>query len=107
MSLIHRVLQRIMGFVASLVCACPGIILVVGALFAAASIWIVVTRFNVVNNTSDLLSDKLASKKYYDELKNDFGSDYRYIVLIQSSDPVQNRGGAEDGGASPGTLTAA
>jgi uncharacterized protein len=93
-----------MGLVARLVCACPGVILAIGVLFAAASIWIVVTRFNVVNNTSDLLSDKLASKKYYDELKNDFGSDYRYIVLIQSSDPVQNRRAADEIGTYLETL---
>jgi uncharacterized protein len=98
MSLIHRVLQRIMGLVARLVCAYPGIILAVGVLFAAASIWVVATRFNVVNNTSDLLSEKMASKRYYDELKNEFGSDYRFIVLIQSPDPVQNRRAADEVG---------
>jgi hopanoid biosynthesis associated RND transporter like protein HpnN len=96
MSLIHRVLQRIMGFAARLVCAYPGVIVTVGALFAAACIWVVVTRFNVVNNTTDLLSDKIASKRYYDELRHDFGSDYRFIVLIQSPDPVQNRRAADE-----------
>src|SRR5580698_4253983 len=98
MSLIHRVLQRIMGAVARLVCACPGVIVTVGVLLAAASIFIVCTRWNVLNNTNDLLSEKIASKRYYDELKKDFGSDYRYIVLIQSSDPAQNRRAADDVG---------
>src|SRR5271156_3130569 len=98
MSLIHRVLQRIMGAVARLVCVCPGVIVTVGVLLAAVSIFIVVTRWNVVNNTSDLLSEKMPAKKYYDELKADFGSDYRYIVLIQSADPVQNRRAADDVG---------
>jgi hopanoid biosynthesis associated RND transporter like protein HpnN len=93
-----------MGAVARLVCACPGIIVTVGVLLAAASIWIVATRFNVVNNTNDLLSPKLPSKKYYDELKNDFGSDYRFIVLIQSPDPVQNRRAADEIGAYLETL---
>jgi len=96
MSLIHRVLQRIMGFVARLVCAYPGVIVTVGALLAAASIGIVVTRFNVVNNTSDLLSDKFESKKNYNELVRDFGSDYRFIVLIQSPDVAQNRRAADE-----------
>jgi hopanoid biosynthesis associated RND transporter like protein HpnN len=104
MSLIHRVLQRIMGAVARLVCAYPGIIVLVGALFAVISIGIVATRFNVVNNTSDLLSEKVASKRYYTELKNEFGSDYRYIVLIQSPDPVQNRAAADDVGVYLATL---
>jgi hopanoid biosynthesis associated RND transporter like protein HpnN len=85
-----------MGSVARLVCACPGVIVIVGVLLAAASIWIVVTRFNVVNNTTDLLSDKIASKRYYNELKKDFGSDYRFIVLIQSPDPSQNRRAADE-----------
>jgi len=98
MSIIHRILQRIMGFVARLVCARPGVIVSLGVLFAAASIWIVVARFNVVNNTSDLLSDKLPAKKYYDELKSDFGSDYRFIVLIKSPDPAQNRLAANEVG---------
>ena len=80
-----------MGAVARLVCACPAVIVSVGVLLAAASIWVVATRFNVVNNTSDLLSDKIASKRYYEQLTKDFGSDYRFIVLIQSPDPVQNR----------------
>jgi hypothetical protein len=98
MLLIHRVLQRIMGAVARLVCAYPGAIVAVGALFAAASIWVVVIRFNVVNNTSDLLSDKFESKKNYNELLRDFGSDYRFIVLIQSPDAAQNRRAADEVG---------
>jgi len=93
-----------MGAVARLVCAYPGVIVTVGVLLAAASIWIVATRFNVVNNTNDLLSPKLPSKKYYDELKNDFGSDYRFIVLIQSPDPVQNRRAADEIGTYLETL---
>lgn len=85
-----------MGAVARLVCACPGVIVTVGVLLAAASTFVVCTRWNVLNNTNDLLSDKIASKRYYDELKKDFGSDYRYIVLIQSSDPAQNRRAADE-----------
>jgi uncharacterized protein len=104
MSLIHRILQRIMGFVARGVCACPGIIVIVGAVLALISIWIVATRFNVINNTSDLLSDKYPSKINYNELKKDFGSDYRFIVLIQSPDPVQNRTAADEVGAYLETL---
>jgi len=104
MSLIHRVLQRIMGAVARLVCVCPGLIVTVGALLAAASIWIVVTRFNVVNNTSDLLSDKYPSKQNYNELRHDFGSDYRFIVLIQSPDPAKNRLAADEIGTYLETL---
>jgi hopanoid biosynthesis associated RND transporter like protein HpnN len=104
MSLIHRVLQRIMLQVARLVCAGPGIIVTVGVLLAAASIWIVATRFTVVNNTSDLLSDKYPSKINYNELRHDFGSDYRFIVLIQSSDVAQNRLAADEVGAYLGTL---
>ncbi len=96
MSLIHRVLQRVMGQVARLVCAYPGIILTISVLLAVASSWIVATRFNVVNNTSDLLSDKYEAKRNYDQLTKDFGSDYRYIVLIQSPDPVQNRLAADE-----------
>jgi len=93
-----------MGIVARFVCACPGVIVIMGALLAAVSIWIVATRFNVVNNTDDLLSDKIASKRYYDELKRDFGSDYRFIVLIQSADPVQNRLAADEIGTYLETL---
>ncbi len=85
-----------MGIVARLVCARPRVIVAIGILLAVASSVIVINRWNVVNNTSDLLSDKVASKKYYDELKNDFGSDYRFIVLIQSDDPVQNRRAADE-----------
>ena len=85
-----------MGIVARLVCARPRVIVATGILLAVASSVIVVNSWNVVNNTSDLLSDKVASKKYYDELKNDFGSDYRFIVLIKSEDPVQNRRAADE-----------
>jgi len=87
-----------MGFVARLVCAYPGVIVTVGALFAVASIWVVAARFNVVNNTSDLLSDKYPSKINYNELVHDFGSDYRFIVLIQSPDVDQNRRAADEVG---------
>lgn len=85
-----------MGLAARLVCARPGIILVVGALFAAASLWVVVARFNVINNTSDLLSDKSPQKQDYNALVHEFGSDYRFIVLIQSPDPVKNRRAADE-----------
>jgi hopanoid biosynthesis associated RND transporter like protein HpnN len=91
MSLIHRGLQRIMGLVARLVCGRPVSILTLGLLLAAASIWVVATRFNVVNNTSNLLSDKTTAKKNYNELLRDFGSDYRFIVLIKSPDRMKNR----------------
>src|SRR5258708_3420415 len=104
MSLIHRVLQRIMGAVARLVLACPGLIVIVGTLLAAGSVWVMLERFNVVNNTSDLLSDKYPSKMNYNELKKDFGSDYRYIVLIQSDDVAQNRRAADEVGTYLQTL---
>jgi hopanoid biosynthesis associated RND transporter like protein HpnN len=104
MSLIHRFLQWIMGAAARLVCACPGIIVIVGILLAVASSYIVATRFTVVNNTSDLLSDKYPSKMNYNELKKDFGSDYRYIILIQSPDTAQNRRAADEIGAYLQTL---
>jgi len=87
-----------MGSVARLVCACPAVIVTAGVVLAAACIWIVATRFNVLNNTSDLLSDKVASQRYYHELKNDFGSDYRFIVLIQSPDVAQNHRAADEVG---------
>jgi hopanoid biosynthesis associated RND transporter like protein HpnN len=93
-----------MGAVARLVCACPGIIVIVGLVLAVASTFIVATRFTVVNNTSDLLSDKYPSKMNYNELKKDFGSDYRYVILIQSPDPVQNRRAADEIGAYLPTL---
>jgi len=96
MSLIHRVLQRLLGLVARMVLAQPLLILVTGIVFAAASIYIVSTRFNVVNNTSDLLSNKYESKITYNELLKDFGSDARFIVLIKSPDVVKNRLAADD-----------
>jgi hypothetical protein len=58
-----------MGLVARLVCARPGLILSLGIVFfAALSVWIVVTRFNVIPNTSDLLSDKSPQKQNFNEL---------------------------------------
>ena len=96
MSLIHRVLQRIMGGVARGVCARPALIVWVGVILALASIVVVATRFKVVNNTSDLLSDKYVSKQNYNELLKDFGSDSRFIVLIQSPDPAKNRAAADE-----------
>jgi len=95
MSLIHRILQRIMGLVARLVCAQPALLLGLGLLLAGASTWVVATRFTVINNTSDLLSDKFPSKKNYNEVVKEFGSDYRLIVLIQSPDPAKNRQAAD------------
>jgi len=96
MSFIHRVLQYIMGQVARVVCAVPGIIVVVGVILAMLSTFIVVTRWNVLNNTSDLLSNKYKPMQYYNELRKDFGSDYRYIILIQSDNVAQNRAAADE-----------
>ncbi|MCE0483130.1 MAG: MMPL family transporter [Methylacidiphilales bacterium] len=99
MSLIHRILQRLMGVAARLVCAFPGLILTLGILFAALGIWVVVTRFNVVNNTSDLLSDKSPQKQEYNNLVQEFGSDSRFIVFIRSPDQAKNRQAADEIGA--------
>ena len=96
MSLIHRVLQWIMGWVARFVCAFPGAILTASVILAALSIWVVLTRFDVVNDTSDLLSDKYAAKQNFNELRKDFGSDSRFIVLIKSPDPAANRKAADE-----------
>jgi hopanoid biosynthesis associated RND transporter like protein HpnN len=104
MSLIHRILQRIMLVVARVVCAQPALIVTIGVILAALGMFVVATRWNVINNTSDLLSDKYESKKTYNELKKDFGSDYRYIVLIQSPDVAQNRAAADEVGAYLQTL---
>lgn len=98
MPLIHRVLQRLMGWTARFVYAQPVAVLVVGVLFAIVSTWIVVTRFNVVNNTSDLLSNKYETKRNYNDLIKNFGSDSRFIVLIQSPDPLKNRQVADEVG---------
>jgi hypothetical protein len=96
MSIIHRVLERIMGQVARLVCAAPGIILIIGLILAAASSYVVVTRWYVLNNTSDLLSAKYKPMQYYNELRHDFGSDYRYIIYIHSDDVAQNHAAADE-----------
>ena len=93
-----------MGAVARVVCACPGIIVVAGVLLAAAASVVLLLRFNIINNTNDLLSDKIASKRNYDLLKKDFGSDYRFIVLIQSPDIAKNREAADEVGAYLQTL---
>ena len=85
-----------MGWVAQGVCARPAPVLWVGIILAVASIFVVATRFNVVNDTSDLLSDKYPSKQHYNELRKDFGSDSRFIVLIQSPDPAKNRAAADE-----------
>jgi hopanoid biosynthesis associated RND transporter like protein HpnN len=85
-----------MGGVARLVCAQPGIILGTGVVLAALSVFVLMTRFTVVNNTSNLINDKSPSKQHYNDLVRDFGSDYRFIVLIESNDPVANRKAADE-----------
>src|ERR1700761_1817532 len=96
MSFVHRGIQYIIGKDARVVCAVPGIIVVVGVILAALSTFVVVTRWNVLNNTSDLLSAKYKPMQYYNELRHDFGSDYRYIILIQSDNVAQNRAAADE-----------
>jgi hopanoid biosynthesis associated RND transporter like protein HpnN len=85
-----------LGVVARLVCARPAWVLAIGVILAATSLWITLNRFVIVNNTSDLLSDKYESKKYYNELLKEFGSDSRFIVLIKSPDAVTNRKAADE-----------
>ena len=87
-----------MGQVARLVCAFPGAIVVVSVILAALSIGVVVARFNVENDTSDLLSDKYAAKQNFNQLRKDFGSDSRFIVLIKSPDAAANRKAADEVG---------
>lgn len=95
MSIIHRVLQRLMGIVARLVCTAPVAIVTVAVILAAASIWVLATRFTVVNNSSDLLSDTSPSKQHFNELVTDFGSDSRFIILIKSDNLAANRKAAD------------
>jgi hopanoid biosynthesis associated RND transporter like protein HpnN len=85
-----------LGVIARMVCARPAWFFVLGVILAAASLWITINRFVVVNNTSDLLSDKYESKKDYNELVKEFGSDARFIVLIKSPDPITNRKAADE-----------
>jgi hopanoid biosynthesis associated RND transporter like protein HpnN len=85
-----------MGYVARLVCAVPGLIVIIGVALAVASTYVVVTRWNVLNNTSDLLSAKYKPMQYYNELRHDFGSDYRFIIMIQSDDVNQNHAAADE-----------
>ena len=96
MSLIHRLLQHIMGGVARGVCRAPRAVVAVAVVLTIISAIVVATRFKVVNNTSDLLSDKYESKRDYNELLKDFGSDSRFIVLIKSDDPAVNRKAADE-----------
>ena len=84
-----------MGGVARAVCRNPTTVLVIAVLLTLGSIFVTATRFKVVNNTSDLLSDKYESKRDYNELLKDFGSDSRFIVLIKSDDPAANRKAAD------------
>ena len=98
MSFVHRQLQQALGLIARLVCARPRLILIVALILSALSIWVLTTRFKLINNTSDLLSDKVESKRNYDQLLKDFGSDYRFIVMVKSPDPMKNRQAANDVG---------
>jgi hopanoid biosynthesis associated RND transporter like protein HpnN len=95
MSIIHRFLQRAMGMVARMVCAAPVTIVLVSILLAGAGVFLLLTRFSVVNNTSDLLSDNSKSKLSYNELVKDFGSDSRFIILIKGDDVQENRQAAD------------
>ena len=64
MSLIHRILQRIMGIGRPAWSApAPESSCDLGWFLPPLSIWVVATRFVVINNTSDLLSPKTESKK--------------------------------------------
>ena len=96
MSLIHRLLQHIMGGVARCVCRVPLAVVVGAVVLTLLSAVVVATQFKVVNNTSDLLSDKYESKRDYNELLKDFGSDSRFIVLIKSDDVAANRKAADE-----------
>jgi len=84
-----------MGLVARMVCAAPVAIVILAVLLAGASVWVLCTKFSVVNNTSDLVSSNSVSKQSYNELVDDFGSDSRFIILIKSDDPVKNRQAAD------------
>jgi hopanoid biosynthesis associated RND transporter like protein HpnN len=95
MSIIHRILQRAMGLVARMVAAAPLTILLVAIVLAGGAVFILATRFAVMNNTSDLLSDKSASKATYNEFLKEFGTDSRFIILIKGDDPAQNRQAAD------------
>ena len=84
-----------MGLVARMVAAAPLTILLVAILLAGGAVFVLATRFAVMNNTSDLLSDKSASKATYNEFLQEFGTDSRFIILIKGDDPEKNRQAAD------------
>jgi hypothetical protein len=88
-------LQRAMGLVARIVAAAPLTILLVAIVLAGGATYVLATRFAVMNNTSDLLSDKSASKATYNEFLKEFGTDSRFIILIKGDDPAKNRQAAD------------
>ena len=95
MSIIHRILQRTMGVVARMVSAAPLAILLVAIALAVCAVYVLATRFEVKNNTSDLLSDNSPWKKSYDQFLQEFGTDSRFIILIKGDDPAKNRAAAD------------
>jgi hopanoid biosynthesis associated RND transporter like protein HpnN len=84
-----------MGLVARMVAAAPLTILLVAIVLAGGAVFVLATRFAVMNNTSDLLSDKSASKATYNEFLKEFGTDSRFIILIKGDDPAKNRQAAD------------
>ncbi len=84
-----------MGLVARMVAAAPLTILLVAIALAGGAVFVLATRFAVMNNTSDLLSDNSASKKTYNDFLKEFGTDSRFIILIKGDDPEKNRQAAD------------
>ncbi len=105
MSLFHRLLQRLMTATAFLVCSAPGTIVTISILMAGLGLYMIATRFDVVNDTSDLLSDAYPQKQDFNHLTTEFGSDARFLVLIQAKDTETKRRLADEVGAYLQTLT--
>ena len=74
--------------VARLACAFPGTILTVALVLTVIGATIAGLRWNVVNNTSDLLSDKVASKHVLQSAQAGF----RQRLPLHRPDPVAGRG---------------
>ncbi len=74
-------------------CRWASLIVVISLILGAAGAYECIFHFDVASDTSDLLSNKSPQKQDFNKLEEDFGSDARFIVLIQSYpvDVAKNR----------------
>ncbi|QSR88868.1 MMPL family transporter [Methylacidiphilum caldifontis] len=84
-------LENFLAWVLKKTCLHCRIVILFFLVLTAFSLWILSTRFKVINDTNALIRKDSPIHKYYLEYRKEFGVAEDYVVVIHGADPDENK----------------